>query len=304
MKSLVRFGRQMLFAGAAIAGTTIGLSLPAAALPEEMILQKLEAVPMYMLITDDGQPIFASVQDGENGESTGITGVFVSPSDAENLVIARREEAKQLLAEEQAKPQQDVALIAALEDQSALWEEANILPIGLDRIYEFAQSEDADNLSFQFFPTLKQVQNASEVLEDGQTFPGVPLFFLSAQATDEQGQPITTFPTTPILNPALTPKTIANCDQNAQTPEVGDDCTIPQIPLFFEVEPILTQLEGLDNTDNLSINVMPLEVFISKLVNEDLPNDEKDFLQNMSLIPAAESTQLIQSILESGEAPQ
>ncbi|OKH11610.1 Tic22 family protein [[Limnothrix rosea] IAM M-220] len=271
MKSLVRFGHRMLLAGAAIAGTTMGLNLPAWALPEEVILQKLETVPMYMLITDDGQPIFASVE-GENGEEPiGVTGVFVSPSDAENLVLARREEAKTLLEAEQAKANQDPAAISILTEQYALWQEANILPIGLDRIYQFAQSDDAENLTFKFFPTVEQLEAASQVIEN-DSFPGVPLFFLSIQSTDESGNPITTFPTL----------------------EAGG-----QIPIFFEVDPILEQIQGFENQDNLSINVMALEVFISKLANDDLPEDEQNFLKEMTLIPAEESALLIQQIIES-----
>ncbi len=281
MKSLVRFGHRMLLAGAAIAGTTMGLTLPAWALPEDVILQKLETVPMYMLITDDGQPIFASVE-GENGEEpVGVTGVFVSPSDAENLVLARREEAKTLLDAEQAKPNSNPSTVSVLTEQYELWQEANILPIGLDRIYQFAQSDDAENLTFKFFPTVEQLEAASQVIEGG-SFPGVPLFFLSMQSTDESGNPVTTFPTL----------------------EAGG-----QIPIFFEVDPILEQIQGFDNQDNLSINVMALEVFISKLANDELPQDEQDFLKEMTLIPAEESALLIQQIIEStsgenGNVPQ
>lgn len=281
MKSLVRFGHRMLLTGAAIAGTTMGLNLPAWALPEEVILQKLETVPMYMLITDDGQPIFASVE-GENGEeSVGVTGVFVSPSDAENLVLARREEAKTLLDAEQAKADSNPSTISVLTEQYELWQEANILPIGLDRIYQFAQSDDAENLTFKFFPTVEQLEAASQVTE-AESFPGVPLFFLSVQSTDENGNPITTFPTL----------------------EAGG-----KIPIFFEVDPILEQIQSFENQETLSINVMALEVFISKLANNNLPQDEQNFLKEMTLIPAEESALLIQQIIEStngenGNAPQ
>lgn len=307
MKSFMRFGRRLFLAGAAIAGTTMGLNLPAAALPEDVVIQKLETVPMYMLITDEGQPIVASIEEVAGQEPVGVTGVFVSPSDAESLVLTRRQEAQDLLAEENAKPDKDAELITILEQQSALWEEANILPIGLDRIYQFAQSEDADNLSFRFFPTLQQLQDAANVLNNEEVFPGVPLFFLSQQGTDANGEGITTFPTTPVLNPALTEATFATCDQTGQqTPQVEDNCTIQQIPLFFEVEPITQQISTFDNPESLNINVIALEVFISKLVDDELPEDEKTFLREMSLIPAAESAELIQNILnsvENGENP-
>ncbi|MGB2924565.1 MAG: Tic22 family protein [Limnothrix sp.] len=275
MNSIIRFSRQFLLAGVAIAGSTLGFNLPAAlALPEAVVIEKLKPVPMYMLINDSGQPIFASVEN-ENGDATGVTGIFVSPSDAERLVLSRREEAKKILQEEQASGG-DTATITALTQQVELWEEANILPISLDKIYEFAQSDDAADLSFKFFPTMKQLNAAAQVIE-GQTFPGVPLFFLSMQSTNEQGEAITTFPTS---------------DKDGK------------IPVFFEVEPILEQIEGFGSQEDLNINVMALEVFIAKLVDQELPADEQEFFNEMTLIPVEESTRLIQSIIEQQQGQQ
>lgn len=279
MNSIVRLGRQVLLVGAAIAGSTLGLgTLPALALPEAEVIEKLQPIPMYMLINDAGQPIFASIENQE-GEEAAVTGIFVSPSDAENLVVSRREEAKNILAEEQAKANADPATIAALTEQLNLWQEANILPIGLDQIYQFAQSETAENLSFKFFPTVQQLNAASQVIE-GKTFPGVPLFFLSMQSVDAQGKTVTSFPTL----------------------ETGG-----KIPVFFEVEPILNQIEEFGDEESLSINVMALEVFLAKLLDNDLPQGEQDFLSEMTLIPSKESSQLIQSIVEQQsqqQAPQ
>lgn len=276
--SLVRLGRQMLVAGAAIAGTTLGLGLPAWALPEATVMEKLSTIPMYMLITDDGQPIFANIEGDDGQEPVGVTGVFVSPSDAQNLVVTRREESKKLLEEEQAKGTNDSTTIVALTEQYELWQEADILPIGLDRIFQFAQSPEADNLSFKFFPTVDQINAAAQVVE-GDSFPGVPLFFLSEQvpSTDESGNPttVTTFPTL----------------------ETGG-----QIPVFFEIQPILNQIEGFADQSNLNINVMPLEVFLAKLIDDELPAGEQELLQEMTLIPAQESALLIQQIIENGNA--
>lgn len=270
MNSIIRLGRQVLLVGAAIAGSTLGMgTLPALALPEAEVIEKLQPIPMYMLINDAGQPIFASIED-QDGQETGVTGIFVSPSDAERLVASRREEAQQILQAEQAKADADPAAIASLTQQLSLWQEANILPIGLDQIYQFAQSETAENLSFKFFPSVQQLNAASQVIE-GKTFPGVPLFFLSMQSVDEQGQTVTSFPTL----------------------ETGG-----KIPVFFEVEPILNQIEEFGDEDSLNINVMALEVFLAKLLDEELPQGEQDFLSEMTLIPSEESSQLIQSILE------
>lgn len=282
MNSIVRFGRKALVIGAAIAGTMIGVGINTSvvALPEAEVLEKLSPIPMYMLINDQGQPIFATIQD-EAGNSSGVTGIFVSLTDAENLVMSRRTEAKKLLEEEQKKSGANPQVVQQLAAQSALWEEANILPIGLDKVYEFAQSPDAEDLTFKFLPTAKQLDAASQVVQQ-ENFPGVPLFFLSMKGTDANGQEIITFPT--------------------MATETGEGSG--QIPVFFEVDPILQQLEAFGENESLNINVMPLEVFIAKLLDDALPAEEQKFLEAMTLVPSMESSQLIQAAMEQQQQQQ
>ncbi|MEB3225761.1 MAG: Tic22 family protein [Synechococcus sp.] len=274
MKSLVCFGQKALLMGTAIAGTMFGINSSALALPEAAIVEKLRPIPMYMLINDEGQPIFATITD-EAGKESGVTGVFVSLSDAENLVAARQAESKKLLDQERAKANANPQAIAELEQQAALWQEANILPIGLDKIYQFAQSEEAQDLTFKFLPTMEQLNAAAQVTQQ-DNFPGVPLFFLSIQEKDENGQDVISFPT------------LADDNNDGS----GD------IPVFFEVQPILEQLDSFPENEELSINVMPLEVFIAKLLDENLPTEEQQFLEAMTLIPSQESAQLIQAVIE------
>lgn len=273
MKSLVRFGQKALLMGAAIAGTMFGINGTVLALPEAAVVEKLRPIPMYMLINDEGQPIFATITD-ESGNASGVTGVFVSLADAENLVSARQEESTKLLEEARADTGADPQVIKELEQQAALWQEANILPIGLDKIYQFAQSEEAQDLTFKFLPTMAQLSAAAQVTQQ-ENFPGVPLFFLSIQEKDANGQDIVSFPTLSGANG-----------------EGGE------IPVFFEVQPILEQLDAFPEDEELSINVMPLEVFIAKLLDEDLPAEEQEFLEAMTLIPSQESAQLIQAVIE------
>lgn len=272
MKSIVRFGQKALVMGAAIAGTYFGIGLNASvlALPQETVLEKLSPIPMFMLINDAGQPIFTTITD-EEGRSSGVTGVFVSLADAQNLVTTRRAQAQQLLAEEQKKPNADPKVIEQLTKQSALWQEANILTIGLDGVYRFAQSVEAENLTFKFLPTSQQLNAAAQVIQQ-ENFPGVPLFFLSMKTKDAQGNEVVSFPT--------------------MTTPTGESSG--QIPVFFEVEPILSQLQGLEDTENLSINVMPLEVFLSKLLDNSLSSEEQKFLSAMTLVRTEEANQLIE----------
>ncbi|MBV5257830.1 hypothetical protein FLX56_05260 [Synechococcus moorigangaii CMS01] len=274
MKSLVRLGQKALLMGTVLAGTMFGVNSSVLALPEATIVEKLRPIPMYMLINDEGQPIFATVTD-QSGNESGVTGVFVSLADAENLVNSRQTESKRLLEEERAKANADPQVVAELEAQAALWEEANILPIGLDKIYQFAQSEEAKELTFKFLPTMAQLDAAAQVTQQ-EDFPGVPLFFLSIQEKDENGQDVVSFPT------------LAD----------DDDDGSGEIPVFFEVQPILEQLDDFPDEEALSINVMPLEVFIAKLLDEDLPAEEQEFLEAMTLIPSQESAELIQSAIQ------
>jgi Tic22-like family len=294
MKSLVRFGRQMLLVGAAIAGTTMGIGLPALALPEATVLKKLAPVPMYMLIAENG-PLIFDVIEGQAGEDpVGVTGVFVNYSDAENFLTRRRQEVAANLTAERAKPKKDDAAIQALTEESAFWDKVSTQGYGLDQLYQYGQSEDAKNLRFQFFPSAQQMTNVAELVGEDEQFRGVPLYYASSPTTGSNTQ--VTYPTIPILNPNLTPEQLKTCDKDDKTPVVTDNCTVDQIPVFFEVES-MQQLIKESNIDpnQVNINVLPLEVFIASLGNNELSADDQKLLDAMTLVPSVESMQLIQA---------
>jgi hypothetical protein len=295
MKSLVRFGRRMLLVGAAIAGTTMGIGLPALALPEATVLKKLAPVPMYMLIAENG-PLIFDVIEGQAGEDpVGITGVFVNYSDAENFLTRRRQEVSANLTAERAKPKKDDAAIQALTEESAFWDKVSTQGYGLDQLYQYGQSEDSKNLRFQFFPSAQQMTNVTELVGKDEPFRGVPLYYASSPAEGGNNNQVT-YPTIPILNPDLTPEQFKTCDKDEKTPAVTDDCTVERIPVFFEVES-MQQLIKESNIDpsQVSINVLPLEVFIASLGNNELSADDQKLLDAMTLVPSVESMQLIQA---------
>lgn len=274
MKSLVHLGQQLLVAGVAIAGSTLGFGMQALALPQEAIVQKLRNVPMYMLFNDEEQPIVFNVQN-EAGETESLTEVFVSPSDAQNLIAARVQEVEQLIAEEQAKTNRNPEILATLNAQAALWKETQTGIISLADIYLYAENEDS-NLNFQFVPSAKQFQSASEYIEEGdQLYGSVPLFLFSLQALDEGGNPIT----------------------DGQGNSVRVYPTLERdgkIPLYFDAEAIEQQTASLVNSDReWDIEVITLEMLLNKLVTDDLSAEEEEFLNEMTLVPPEESVRLI-----------
>lgn len=302
MKSLVRLGRRVLLIGAAIAGTTVGIGLPAFALPEATVLKKLETVPMYMLIAENGPLIFDVVEGQTEEEAIGITGVFVNYSDAENFLSRRRQEVATNLATEQAKPTKDNAAIQALTAESTFWEKVSTRSYGLDQLYQYGQSEDAKNLRFQFFPSARQVTNVTALMGEGQEFRGVPLYYASTPATGADSTQVT-YPTMPILNPTLTPEQLQTCDKEGKTPAAADDCMVDRIPVFFDVESMQQLLQESNiNPEQIEVNVLPLEIFISSLGNNELSVDDQKLLDAMTLVPSEESLCLIRDEIESRRA--
>lgn len=274
MKSLVHLGQQLLIAGVAIAGSTVGFGMQALALPQEAIVQKLRNVPMYMLFNDEKQPIVFNVQN-DAGETEGLTEVFVSPSDAQKLVAARIREVEQLIAEEQAKSNRNPETLATLNAQAELWKETQTGIISLADIYLYAENEDS-TLNFQFVPSAKQFQAASEYIDEGdQLYGSVPLFLFSLQALDEAGNPLTD-------DQGNSVRVYPTLERNGK------------IPLYFDAESIQQQTSALANSNQeWDIEVITLEMLLNKLVSDNLSTEEEDFLNEMTLVPPEESVRLI-----------
>ena len=140
-------------------------SQQALGLPQEQILQKLKAVPVFMITDNKGAPLVASVSNRQNQESR--ASVFIDQKDAQ-------------------------ALVEHLKTKNpALAKTVRVVPVSLGEVYKLEQSNQnkPNSLKFAFVPAQQQVEAARTLLKQrGQkveALTGTPLFV--AKAGKEKG---------------------------------------------------------------------------------------------------------------------
>lgn len=146
-----RFFRQLVstsFMGMAIAGCALMAADPALALSEQEILEKLESVPVFLIVNGEGQSLTASV-DAENSQIE-VPIVFLNSTEVEGFL----EEAQ--------------------SEGSAIAEGAQIAILPLDEVYEEASSQLESPDILVYIPSASSVQQASQIAE--QEVQGVPLY--------------------------------------------------------------------------------------------------------------------------------
>ncbi len=161
MKNILRFSQHLAVVGAVIAGSIVGVSRAALALPEPQILEKLNPIPVFAVADDKGFPLIATFQ--EDDLDSNVTGIFMSRSDANEFV-------QQLKTE---KPE--------------VGDKVQVVLTTLGNIYQFANTEEAkkSELTFEFVPTDEQLSEATKVTKE-ENFRGVPLFFASVQSEGKE----------------------------------------------------------------------------------------------------------------------
>ncbi|NET30505.1 MAG: hypothetical protein F6K19_00630 [Cyanothece sp. SIO1E1] len=165
MKSLIRWGTTLGIVSGAVLGSLLTGFLPAWALSDEEIVEKLSSVPVFTITDENGAPLVASSPEGEDKSS--VTGVFISREDAENFLSRIGG--------------QDPELVNNVQ----------IIPVSLGEVYKLAQANSAreDGLEFAYVPMQTQVESALSILqqegEEVSRFNGVPLFL--ARAGEEGG---------------------------------------------------------------------------------------------------------------------
>lgn len=179
MKALLRWSLMLGLAGSASLGSIVGFNRPAIALPQEEVVRKLQQVPVYTLVNDQGRPLVASV-----GEQTQQQGNFIP------LFIS------------QTTAREKLAEIRAENPQVA--ERVRVLAVSMGEIYkmDLANDGNADAPEFVYVPVEQQVNTAVALLRaQGQqvdSFPGVPLFvargadrgYLTIERNDRQAIPM------------------------------------------------------------------------------------------------------------------
>jgi hypothetical protein len=184
MKSLIRWGATLGLIGSAFLGGVLSFVMPAWALNEDQIVEKLREVPVFTITDAEGSPLVASITNGDNTVTESF--FFISHSDAEAFIERLKTE------------------------QPDLAQTVKVTPYSLAQVYLIGQKiaetegnnqEEAPD-SLRLIPTQSEVQEAISILqtngEDVQEFPGVPIFlpkigddsYLSIQEGEKQWIPM------------------------------------------------------------------------------------------------------------------
>ncbi|MBE7380832.1 MAG: hypothetical protein F6J95_005425 [Leptolyngbya sp. SIO1E4] len=129
-------------------GPVLTLPQGALALTEQEILQKLNTVPVFLIVNGEGQSLTASVNNEETDIQVPI--VFISSDEAEAF------------------------LDQAEEEQSELAAEAQIAVLPLSEVYEEASVQLEGAESLVYIPSSESVTQATELVD--REIQGVPLF--------------------------------------------------------------------------------------------------------------------------------
>lgn len=174
MRALVRWSAILGLMGGAIFGAPLAVSLPALALTEEQIEQKLALVPVYTIATQEGNQVQLLPLPYEQVPRQGQT----PPPQAQPQVIPgfrffiNRGDAQSFLDE--------------LKKKTDVPQSAQVIPLPLSEAYERARENnkqpEKERLVIELEPSKQQVEAATTLLrQSGQQvnqFAGVPLFIV------------------------------------------------------------------------------------------------------------------------------
>lgn len=168
MKSLVRWGATLSLVSGTLLTTLAGGIIPALAISETEITQKLNEVPVFLVTNKDGVPLSRPLDKPKNGQTAGgaVTGVYMSQQEAQAFV-------QQLRTSKPKDPK-----------KAKMFDSLQVTPVPLGLIYK--QLQDSKNkpnrLLFAFKPVEREVQGAMKLLRSkGQKVEqirSVPLFLV------------------------------------------------------------------------------------------------------------------------------
>lgn len=154
-QSLLKRIQHISIIGATVASCWLSQTTKLLALPKEVIMQKLQPIPVFTIGDKEGSPLIA----GEGDER--VTGVFISKEDANGFVTRLKQENPSVGAQVQ------------------------VIPVSLAEIFQLTEQNAGkkDAIQFAYVPTRQQVDQAKQLNSDYQG--GVPLFV--AKAGNDQG---------------------------------------------------------------------------------------------------------------------
>ncbi|MBF2066264.1 MAG: hypothetical protein IGS39_17880 [Calothrix sp. C42_A2020_038] len=166
MKSLVRWGTTLGLVGSTLLATVIGGNIPAFALSEQQIKEKLDAIPVWMITNPQGLPLSRQLPDANGKKGGSVTGVYMSKAEAQAFI-------KELQAVKNPDPKM-AEMLKTLQ--------ATAVPLG--SIYQQLQQtkNQPERLQFAFKPVEQELKGAVELLrssgQDVKQFKSVPVFMV------------------------------------------------------------------------------------------------------------------------------
>lgn len=254
MSRLVRWSTTLGVAGFSLLGLGIGGNLIALALSQEEVLKKLEPVPVFTIVDEQGAPLVAS---GENKAK--VAGAFISQADANQFVAQLKTKNPELA------------------------NQVRVVPVSLGEVYKLSEKAKIQEnpLNFAYIPEEETV-NSAKTLGEANQQPyqgGVPLFvakggedkdYLTIEQDSQQVIPF-------FFDKAQLEEMVAKLKQ--QKPEIADSIDIEVVPL----EEIIETLETGEDRMLQKIVLVPTEESIAFLASQDSGQLTSEQLQDEML---------------------
>lgn len=149
-----------------LAGTTLlGTMIPALALTQAEIEERLDAIPVFTVTDANGAPLVARVEDQL------FAGIFINPSDADAF--------RQRVMTQNAELNNSVQVIPVSMRE--------IYRIERERAAQAQSSPSEENIDFVYIPEQQQLDLAQSLLPAGQEIQGVPLFAVRVSDPSQPG---------------------------------------------------------------------------------------------------------------------
>ena|GEM_PF-677179 len=165
MRFIIRWSVTLGLVGSALLGNLLWLDIPAFALSQQQVKEKLDPIPVYLITNRQGLPLSRAVSDEKNGKKgASITGVYMS-----------REEAQSFIDQLKSLKTKDTKLEAIVEN-------LQVSTVSLGYLYQQLEKtkSDPNRLLFDFKPVKKEVDLALDLLhqsgEKVDEFRSIPIF--------------------------------------------------------------------------------------------------------------------------------
>ncbi len=215
-------------------GTTLGLALsqPAHALDENVVLQKMDRIPVFTFLNEKSSPVLVAPPKGAKTSATQIAYFFLS---------------KQELADFQNVLQKSNPTLAKSV-------KAKALPLG--KALEFGKENKKNKLAIEILPAQSSLRYALKLAQEKEKslkiYPGIPVFALTDKSeknvlgVKQNGQTVQPF----FFDSQDAERTFAALKQ--KNPELAKNTKISVIP-FQKLFDVLRQTKDAKEADRITI---------------------------------------------------